>query len=58
MHHVIGGIAVEPVVVPNADVAARRWTAFIPLLEDATAIPLEFIHFAIHLVGKHSVLRP
>ncbi len=33
-----------------------RGTAFIPLLEQATAIPLEFIRFAVHLPGTRSVL--
>jgi hypothetical protein len=28
-----------------------------PFLEQGTAIPLEFIRFAVHLPGKHSLLR-
>jgi hypothetical protein len=36
----------------------RPWAALIPLLEQAAAIPLEFICVAVHLPGKRSVLRP
>jgi hypothetical protein len=58
MHHDLDGVSVErssrrtPMPLPG-----QARTAFIPLLEEAAAIPLEFIRFAVHLLGKHSVLR-